>query len=202
MSGSRISLTLLEPHRALRRSRNEGKSGISAASLRLAKGSLSLMASCATRATGAILLSICKHLTFCQRWHGGKRFGRRQHVHKVRFLTCHPVPTRLPLSGLKVDHIAVAGGLQESPPCGRLRQRDRFSQSRWWKKSAGPPNIDADPPSVLWGAGHVLPVSFKIASTMMPVERWTSCQMILRSTPSCAPSTGKMNRRPISIIRP
>jgi hypothetical protein len=37
---------------------------------------------------------------------------------------------------------------------------------------------------------------------MTLVERWTSCQTILRSIQSCAPSNGKTNSTPISIIMP
>ena len=67
----------------------------------------------------------------------------------------------------------------------------------------GPSKIEADLQPVLVGrAGHVLPVSLRIASIMMPVERWTSRQTILRSMPSCAPSNGKTNMSPIRIIRP
>ena len=67
----------------------------------------------------------------------------------------------------------------------------------------GPSKIEADPQPVLAGRpGYVLPVSLRIASIMMPVERWTSRQTIFRSIPSCAPSNGKTNMSPIRIIRP
>jgi hypothetical protein len=52
------------------------------------------------------------------------------------------------------------------------------------------------------GVDYALPVDRRIASMTMLVERLMNCQTTSRFIPSCAPSRGKMNSTPISIVMP
>jgi len=49
---------------------------------------------------------------------------------------------------------------------------------------------------------QMLPVNQSMASMMAPVELEITCETMVRSTPNCAPSIGRMKRRPIRIIMP
>jgi hypothetical protein len=49
---------------------------------------------------------------------------------------------------------------------------------------------------------HVLPVNRSMMSMMSPVELAITRETMLRSSPSCAPSIGRMKRRPMRISIP
>jgi hypothetical protein len=83
------------------------------------------------------------------------------------------------------------------------RKRAVFNAGRWDAGVLPGPQLSGGrPPDVIGEYRQMLPVSRSMASMMAPVELEITCETMLRSTPNCAPSIGRMKRRPMRIIMP